>query len=298
MLNPITPIAIGDRRVIPVVDFVGPGLVAARVYPNLPPADLTRLLDAYGDDYADATRTRLWMVAQGFLVLGAGRTILVDTCLGGTKPRRVGAFPGFVSDWLTALARTGVPREVVDTVVTTHLHHDHVGWNTILTPAGDLEPTFPNARYLVVEGEYRYFTGRRARPLFEQHGDYLADSVLPLERAGQLDLVAADYRIDTGIRLIPAPGHTPGHVVVEITSGNQTALLAADLVHHPLQLRHPEISAAMCLDPAASATSRRRILDRYADTGALFFASHLPHCGYISRRDTGYALIPAASVAR
>ncbi|HEU4425011.1 MAG TPA: MBL fold metallo-hydrolase, partial [Pilimelia sp.] len=117
-------------------------------------------------------------------------------------------------------------------------------------------------------------------------------SVLPLERAGQLDLVAADHRIDTDVRLVPAPGHTPGHIVVEITSDNQTAVLAADLVHHPLQLRHPQVSVAMCVDPVASAASRRCILDRYADTGALFLASHLAHCGYISRRDTGYALIP------
>jgi glyoxylase-like metal-dependent hydrolase (beta-lactamase superfamily II) len=158
---------------------------------------------------------------------------------------------------MTTLAQAGV---TLDAVITTHLHHDHVGWNTILTGSGRLEPTFPRARYLLVRDEYDYFTSPHVRPLLDRRGDYLADSVQPLADAGQLDLVPADHRVDNDIRPTLTPGHTPGHAAVEIVNGH-TALLAADLIHHPLQLRHPEISAAMCIDPAASAAGRRHILD-------------------------------------
>jgi glyoxylase-like metal-dependent hydrolase (beta-lactamase superfamily II) len=289
-------IAVGSRRVVPLVDFVGPGLVAAEVYPHLAPAELAALLDADGDDYADPTRTRLRMAVQGYLILGAGRTILVDTCLGGPKPNRPGPIPGFASRWMSTLAGAGVAPDAVDTVVTTHLHHDHVGWNTTLSPSGRLTPTFPRARYLVVRDEYEYFTRSQARPLLARRGDYLADSVQPVADAGQLDLVPADHQVDSDVRLVPTPGHTPAHVVVEVTSGGQAALLAADLVHHPLQLRHPDVSAAMCVDPAASAASRRHILDRYAGTGTYFLACHLPRGGHIHRNGSGYALTPIASV--
>jgi glyoxylase-like metal-dependent hydrolase (beta-lactamase superfamily II) len=288
-------ITVGRRRVIPLVDYVGPGLLAADVYPHVAPTELTALLDADGDDYSDPTRTRLRMTVQSFLILGAGRTILVDTALGGPKPHRTSPIPGFVSGWMTTLAQTGVTPESVDTVITTHLHHDHVGWNTTRTSSGRLEPTFPNARYLLVRDEYRYFTSPQARPLLDRRGDYLADSVQPIAHAGQLDLVAADHRVDDDIQLVPAPGHTPGHVSVDITSDGQTALLAADLIHHPLQLRHPDISAAMCIDRTASAATRRRILDRYADTGAHFLASHLPPGGHIHRYGNGYRMTAIAA---
>jgi glyoxylase-like metal-dependent hydrolase (beta-lactamase superfamily II) len=287
---PPPTIVVGDRRIIPLVEFVGPGLIAAEVYPHLGPAELTALLDADGDDYTDPTRTRLRMASQGFLILGGGRTILVDTCLGGPKPNRTIPLPGSVSRWMTTLAHAGVTPEAVDTVITTHLHHDHVGWNTTLTPSGHLRPTFPHARHLLVRADHEYFTSPRARPILDRRGDYVADSIQPVAEAGLLDLVPADQQVDDDVRLIPAPGHTPGHVVVEITSGGRTAVLAADLLHHPLQLRHPDVSAAMCVDPAASAASRHHILDRYADTGAHFLASHLPHGGYVRRQGNGYTL--------
>jgi glyoxylase-like metal-dependent hydrolase (beta-lactamase superfamily II) len=287
---PPTTIVVGDRRVIPLVDAVGPGLVAAEVYPHVAPAELTALLDADGDDYTDPTRTRLRMAVQGFLVLGGGRTILVDTCLGGPKPNRTSPLPGFVSQWMTTLAGAGVAPEAVDTVVTTHLHHDHVGWNTTLTASGQLRPTFPHARYLLVRDDHEYFTGPQGRPALERRGDYVADSIQPVADAGLLDLVPATHHVDDDVRLVPAPGHTPGHVVVEIASRGRTAVLAADLIHHPLQLRRPDISAVMCVDQATAAASRRHILDRYADTDAYFLASHLPYAGYVRRQGDGYAL--------
>jgi glyoxylase-like metal-dependent hydrolase (beta-lactamase superfamily II) len=291
------PITVGQQRIVPLLDAAGPFLVATDVYPQIAPNELAAALDAHGDEYSDPTRTRLRMAVQGFLILGAGRTIVVDTCLGGPKPRRSSPVPGFVSRWLTTLRQAGVTPEAVDTLIITHLHHDHVGWNTTPTRSGRLQPTFPNARYLVARDEYQFFTSERARPLLDRRGDYVADSVQPVAVARQLDLVPTDHRVDDEIRLVPAPGHTPGHVLVEVASAAQRAVLAADLVHHPLQLRHPEISSAMCVDPEASAESRWQILDRYADTGAYFLASHLPRGGHIRRHGSGYALtrLPSSS---
>lgn len=281
------PIHVGQRIVIPLVETVGPALPAHATYPQLDASELTALLDAYGDTYTDPSRTHLRMASQGFAILGAGRTIIVDTCLGGPKPARPHPRPGFASHWLSTLAAAGISPDDVDTVINTHLHHDHVGWNTVLG-GGGLRPTFPNARYLLAEPEYVFATA--ATPQL-----HIADSVLPLQHAGQLDLIASDTRIDGNVRVIPAPGHTPGHIIVEISSQGHTTVLAGDLIHHPLQLRHPQISSAMCVDPATSAASRQQILDQYADTGTYFLPAHLPVGGHLTRKGSGYTLTPLAS---
>lgn len=278
---------IGRRTVVPLVEAIGPGLPARAVYPQLSPDELKSLLDTYGDTYTDPTRTYLRMASQGFAILGAGRVIIIDTCLGGPKPRRAHPRPGFASAWISVLHERGIHPDTVDTVINTHLHHDHTGWNTTLTQDGTLHPTFPNARYLITRDDHAHFTSRQ-----ETVAQHITDNVLPVQRAGQLDQVDNDTDLDQDVRLIPAPGHTPGHVLVEITSEGERALLAADLIHHPLQLHRPDLSAAMCVDPALSATTRTTILNAYADTGTLFLATHLPEGGYLHREDNAFTLIP------
>lgn len=278
------PIQIGHRRVVPLVEAVGPALPARATYPQLDADELAALLDGAGDTHADPSRSHLRMASQGFAILGAGRVILVDTCLGGPKPTRPHPRAGLASRWMHTFSTAGIPPTDVDTVINTHLHHDHVGWNTTLTD-GDLRPTFPAARYLISRADYSHFTTNTPPT-------HITDSVLPIQLAGQLDLCEPDTRIDDDIRLVPAPGHTPGHTLVEITSNGQRALLAADLIHHPLQLRRPDISTAMCVDPGQSANTRVAILNEYADTNTLFIASHLPEPGYLHRDDTTFQLTP------
>jgi glyoxylase-like metal-dependent hydrolase (beta-lactamase superfamily II) len=270
-------ITVGRRHIVPLVEAVGPALPAAATYPELPAADLAALLAATGD----AASGHLTMAAQGFAIVGAGRVILVDTCLGGPKPRRPQPRPGLDSRWLTALEQAGINPTDVDTVINTHLHHDHVGWNT---DAG-LRPTFPAARYLVTRTEFAHATTGTPRA-------HIIDSVLPVHQAGQLELCDPGTRIDDEVRLVPAPGHTPGHTLVEINSDGHRALLAGDLVHHPLQLRRPEVSSALCTDRAQATATRRALLDRYADTGTLLLPAHFPTGGYLYRDGTGYRLGP------
>ncbi|MHC3470736.1 MBL fold metallo-hydrolase [Streptomyces sp. 7R007] len=276
------PIPVGDRTVVPLVEAVGPALPARATFPRLGQDELRDLLQAYGDTYSDHSRTRLRIVCQGFAILGAGRVILVDTCLGGPKPDRPHPRGDFVSRWPSVLTAAGIRPDHVDTVINTHLHHDHVGCNTTFE-AGQLKPTFPRARYLTTAAEYAHAT--RGKP--QAH---IVGSLLPLHTSEQLDICDPDTRIDAEVTLVPAPGHTPGHVLVEIDSGGRRAVLAADLIHHPLQLRRPDVSAALCADPHQSAVTRRQILGRYADTGTLFLPSHLPQGGYLHSAGDGWRL--------
>ncbi|GAT70025.1 MBL fold metallo-hydrolase [Planomonospora sphaerica] len=267
------PVTVGRRTVVPLIDAAGHVLPPERLLPGLPPADLERLLATDG--------MRAPMVVTGFAVLGAGTTILVDTCLGGDKRGKRGPFPGFTSRWMTTLAEAGVEPGSVDVVVTTHLHHDHVGWHT----TDDLKPAFPRARHLLAEAEYEHFAAGRTR-----HAERIGECLLPVQEAGLLDLIAGAHRIDDGVRLLPAPGHSPGHLVVEITDGGRTAVIAGDLVHHPLQLLRPDVSSSLCEDPALAAESRRRVLDDLADRSGLFFATHLARSGTVRREGSGFVL--------
>jgi len=282
--TPPVPIQVGRRRIVPLVEMVGPALPARATYPNLAPDLLDALLSDAGETYADPSRTFLRMASQGFAILGAGRVILVDTCLGGPKPKRPHPRPGLDSRWLSTLEGAGIRPTDVDTVINTHLHHDHVGWNTTLTGA-HLRPTFPTAQYLIAQPELDHATATTP-PV------HVADSVLPVQAAGRLLACRPDHRVDEEVRLVPAPGHTPGHTLVEITSQGRRALLAGDLIHHPLQLHRPDISTALCVDPVQAAITRRAVLDRYADTDTLILPTHLPVGGYLRRDGGGYRLGP------
>lgn len=279
-----TTIAVGRRRVVPLVEAVGPGLPARATFPTLPADELAALLAATDGPAAGEPGQRLTMAAQGFAILGAGRVILVDTCLGGPKPARPQPRPGLDSRWLDVLWQAGIRPSDVDFVVNTHLHHDHVGWNTTYT-GSRLSPTFPHARYLVTRAEYEYAVAGLPQV-------HVADSVLPVHSAGLLDLCEPDRRIDDDVRLVPAPGHTPGHTMVEVTGGTHRVLLAGDLIHHPLQLLRPDLSTALCTDPVQATATRVATLDRYADTGTVVLPAHLPVGGQLRRDGSGYRLDP------
>ncbi|WP_283133308.1 MBL fold metallo-hydrolase [Rhizohabitans arisaemae] len=266
------PVVVGERRVIPLVDAAGDVLPPARLFPQVAEDELTALI-------AEADRSAP-MIVQGFAIVGAGRTIVVDTCLGGRK-RGKGPFPGFTSRWPATLAAAGIAPETVDTVVNTHLHHDHVGWNT----TDDLKPMFPEARYLVGAAEYEHLRSGRIR-----HAARVADSVLPIEAAGLLDRVRGEHHIDQAVRLTPAPGHTPGHLIVEVVGGGRTVAITGDLLHHPLQLTRPDLSSMLCGSDREAARTRLTTLGDLADRGAVLLASHFSRSGVVCRSDRGFEL--------
>ncbi len=168
------------------------------------------------------------------------------------------------------LIETPTQRIIVDTVLCTHLHVDHVGWNTKLVD-GKWVPTFANARYVFGRTEYEYWRDHSDAP---DRAAVFSDSVKPIADAGKAELVASDARLADEITLIPTPGHSPGHMSVHIKSDGQEALLTGDAAHHPCQMAHLDWSSTADSDPRQSVVSRRDLFSRFADTPTLVIGGH------------------------
>ncbi|MFB7666361.1 MBL fold metallo-hydrolase [Kitasatospora sp. NPDC056138] len=241
-------------------------------------------------DFADADVPRL--ASHSFAVEAAGLRIVVDTGIGNAKTRANPAWHGLHTDFLERLAAAGFPPESVDLVITTHLHTDHVGWNTHLVDE-DWTPTFPNARYLTSRAEWDHWA---ATELDEARSQMFRDSVHPVRDSGQYDLVEVPehgHEVAPGIVLVPAPGHTPGQVAVELHGSGRRALITGDSIHHPVQLSHPHLNSCVDIDPAQALRTRSLLLDGLADTDALLLGTHFPHptAGTVRREGGRYRLL-------
>ena len=214
---------------------------------------------------------RLRMSIHAFLVETPTRRIVVDTCLGNDKEgRRIPGWNRLNTRFLADLAAAGAPRERIDTVLCTHLHVDHVGWNT-MRQDGAWVPTFPNARYLMGRAEYAHWAGPHER---EDMRTVFADSVAPVFEAGLVDLVETDHRICEELSLIPTLGHTPGHVSLRIESRGERGLITGDFLHHPCQIAHPEWSSTADWDPAEAQRTRERMFAELAGAPVLVLGTH------------------------
>ncbi len=207
------------------------------------------------------------------------RRIMVDTGLGNDKQGRgVPTWNDRQSPFLETMTTAGFPADSIDTVLCTHLHVDHVGWNTSLVD-GRWVPTFPNARYVFGKTEYEHWRDHSETP------DKVAvfkDSVQPIVDAGRVELVASDARLTDEITLIPTPGHSPGHMSLHIRSDGAEALLTGDAAHSPCQMAHLDWSSTADSDPAQSATTRRELFSRFADQDVLVIGGHFG-AGHIKR---------------
>lgn len=198
-------------------------------------------------------------------------TILVDTCVGNDKPRTISEeWNHMQTPWLDRLAALGVRPEEVDYVLCTHLHVDHVGWNTRLE-GGRWVPTFPKARYLFHRAEFDAWEKERNHIAVDGSFD---DSVLPVVEAGQAQFVAGDHAIDDTLWLEPTPGHSPGHVVLHLQSGGAKAVFTGDMIHHPIQIAYPEWNSGFCSIPELAREQRQRFVQNQADTGTIILPAH------------------------
>ncbi len=231
---------------------------------------------------------------QSYVVKTPHHTILVDSCIGNDKPRPLRPKWNMKTDdtYMRALARAGFSVEDIDFVMCTHLHVDHVGWNTRLD-GGRWVPTFPNARYVFGKSEFDYWTEQNAKTPVPPFGD----SVLPVVEAKRAEIVRNDYEIGDHVRILPTPGHTPGHVAFTFGRGKDDAVFSGDLMHSPLQARYPELSAKFDVDQAQAAVTRRNFLERYCDTDTLCCTAHFPSpsTGKIRRRGNGFSCEAVAS---
>ena len=225
---------------------------------------------------------RLMMSIHSFVVRTKRYTILVDTCLGNDKQNRhYEPWNHRNSDFLARLHAAGVSEESVDFVFCTHLHVDHVGWNTKLEN-GRWVPTFPNATYLFNRSEHDYW----AQVTDKQDQAVYADSVLPVVEAGRAQFVDAGHEIDHGLILESTPGHTPGHCSLQIESDGQRGVITGDMIHHPVQIAENHFSSLFDVDPARAAQTREAFCARYSDRDVRILGTHFapPTAGRIIDR--------------
>ena len=268
---------IGDVKITQVVESGGIPTSGLFFFPVANPEFIKRyswLKPHFANDDG-----KLFASVHAFIIESQGRRIIVDTCVGNDKNRRVKGWNRLQTPFLENLAKAGHPAEAIDTVICTHLHVDHVGWNTRLVD-GQWVPTFPNARYLFGRIEWDHWSNE---PLGEDADDIVGDSVRPIVDAKLADLVEMDHRLTDEIWLEPTPGHTPGHVSVRIESQGQHAVITGDLMHHPIQCTLPDMRNNFDSDPEAARQTRREFLTRYADRPVLVLGTHFapPTGGWI-----------------
>jgi glyoxylase-like metal-dependent hydrolase (beta-lactamase superfamily II) len=227
---------------------------------------------------------------QCFVMRTREHQIMLDTCIGSDRKREFDIFTNLRSDFLADLAHAGFTPHEIDFVLCTHLHFDHVGWNTRLV-GGKWVPTFPNARYLFGRREYEHWT-----MLKETHGyhdlNHMDDAVQPVVDAGLVDLIGPDHAICPEIKLRPTPGHTPGHVSIGIESHGQRAIVTGDMMHHPIQLERPDDTARFDMDQAMARRTRVKFIDDLANSDVFVIGSHFnePTGGWIVRDQNGCRL--------
>ncbi|MCB2066807.1 MAG: MBL fold metallo-hydrolase [Erythrobacter sp.] len=226
---------------------------------------------------------------QGFLLQTPTHTIVVDTCIGAGRQRDFDVFCNLPEGFLEDLGHLGVTREHVDVVFCTHLHFDHVGWNTYKCPeTGEYKPTFPNARYLFGKTEYAAWQDTIRND--GVHSDtHMVESVDPIVALGLADFIDANHQVAPGVRAEPSHGHTPGHIHVVIDSQGQRAVLTGDLMHHPMQCAMPSRHATFDMDKPAGAATRQAFVDKYRDSGTMVIGMHFfePTAGHFETADDG-----------
>jgi glyoxylase-like metal-dependent hydrolase (beta-lactamase superfamily II) len=229
----------------------------------------------------------LKMTVHSLVLETPSARIVVDTGLGNHKKgRTVPVWNDLDTTYLADMNAAGYPPDTIDMVLCTHLHVDHVGWNTRLV--GDRwVPTFPNAKYVFGDIEYAYW---KANSISPHQAAVFADSVQPIVDAGLANLVPSDIKLSDEITLIPTPGHSPGHFSVLVQSDGQQALLTGDVAHTPLQMKHLDWSTRFDTDPVQAAATRHDLFSRFADTGTLVIGGHFS-AGHIRRDGDAFKFI-------
>ena len=259
---------VGDVRITRVAELAGLPFPGTFMFPACSPELVLR--HAWLRPHFAQADGRLLGSIHSFVIESGGRRIIVDTCVGNNKPRSIQSWNMLQGPFLEHLAEAGFPAESIDTVMCTHLHVDHVGWNTRLLE-GKWVPTFPNARYLFGRREWEHWTSASAQ---HRDGDVMGDSVKPIIDAGLAELVDMDHALTTEVRLEPTPGHTPGHVSVRISSRGAQAVITGDLMHHPLQCAEPDLANNFDVDTEAARRTRRDFLARYSNQPVLVLGTH------------------------
>jgi len=269
-------VVIGDVEITRIQEYAGPSPgLPEKLFPDSDPAYWRDNADWLSPDFFDAETGRLRSVLHSWLIRSQDRLILVDTGAGNDKERPYAPVYGHHSTgYLDNLAAAGVAPEDVDIVVNTHLHVDHVGWNTRLE-GRTWVPTFPRAQYLMTAEDFEFWNPLlHPRAPGDGNQNVYEDSIAPVHEAGLVRLWSGSHRIDGDLVLEATPGHTPGSSILRIESRGKGALFVGDILHSPVQVAAPEVNSCFCEDPAAARAQRRRLLAEAGEHNLLVFPGH------------------------
>lgn len=284
---------IGDADVYNIVELIGPTHDPARLYPDLPRGEFEKLIPSLIPAQYAASTDRLIIGIQIWIVKIGAEVIIIDTGIGNAKPRGLPRFDQLntlVPEWLAAI---GAGPEQVTQVINTHLHGDHVGWNTV-ADGNDWVATFPNASYWFPQIDYDWWL-----PIFvEKNGigetEAFTDAVMPLVNQGRAQFYQAGHVFASGLSAASASGHTPGQMRIDLVRNGQKGVFCADIFHSPLQILRPDINTVVDVEGDIARTTRLAFLEEMADTDTLVMPCHFgaPHCVRIVRKGDGFDFVP------
>lgn len=263
-------IKIGEVTVSSLVERDGPVRTALAMFPNATPERVARALSMLPGFTFDAKTEALVITYQSFVLRTPTCTVLIDTCV-GDHPGYPQSMSYDKTPWERALEANNLTVEDIDYVFCTHLHIDHVGWNT-RTIDGRNVPTFPNAKYVFSRREYEHWKTHESVVV----GPSFAACVTPIVEAGQALLVDDSFVLNEELSLVPGAGHSPGHVCVNLKSQGYHALFCGDMMHHAIQCIEPEWSTNFCFEPAGAAATRHNFFSKFCKTDTLFLPTHFP----------------------
>lgn len=278
---------VGDLTITRIIEMECGFTPVLEFLPTLTPELLEENRSWLQNPLALDANDNLMLCFQSYVVQTGKHNVLVDSCIGNDKDRSHRPVWHRKKDpaFMNGLASAGLTVNDIDFVLCTHLHTDHVGWNTKLEN-GRWVPTFPNARYLFSKTELDFWLAEHAKSPQIQ----IADSVLPILEAKACDVVTADHSVEDLVSLIPTPGHTIDHYAVTLGRGGKDAVITGDMIHSPLQARYPELSMRVDYNAAQGIASRRKFLETYCDTSTLCCFAHFPSPsrGYVKRWGNGF----------
>ncbi|PNQ03965.1 MBL fold metallo-hydrolase [Sphingobium sp. SA916] len=292
--QPIKAFELGDIRIDRIEDVVGIKVPFDQLLVGLPDDAIDHNIDWLVPYHYDPLSQSALTAVQSWVVRTPRHVILIDTCFGSGKSGIEMSQMHAGAPWLGRLAATGLAVEDIDFVMCTHLHADHVGWNTKLVD-GRWVPTFPRARYLFGRKEYDFWASNAhdwAEKLGHQH--VFNESVLPCVQHGLAEFVDAGFSIDDRLFIEDAPGHTPGNTLIRAVASDRHGIFSGDIAHSALQLAYPDVNSVACWDPDQARETRWRVLSDCADNGHLLMPAHfgVPHYGRVSRKGDSFAFLP------
>ena len=286
-----TPIALKDATIHPVVEQQGSFFDALGFFPSLTKELLAENRSWLQPGFVD-TADKLILCIQSFVIKTPHHNILVDSCVGNHKPRPTRPFWNMMNSdrFETALKAAGLTFDDIDYVMCTHLHGDHVGWNTRLEN-GRWVPTFPKARYIMAERELEHWTQREKEN--PASVPWITDSVLPIVAAKRAQLVKSDFAFNEQVQFIPTPGHTIDHFSILVGRPGADALITGDMIHSPLQGKYPDMGMMADYDSPQAGQTRRKVFDRFSEASTVLCASHfpMPSTCRVHRAGTGYKFV-------